>query len=83
MQPINNDFADYYFLTTDGRIYNSKTKKYLSADHKHTFKLLHNESIYGGRSPCWCCKLLVRTGLCDWLQRIHHQICGALHHCFH
>lgn len=41
MQPINNGYADYYFLTTDGKIYNSKTKKYLSADHKHTFKLLH------------------------------------------
>lgn len=39
MQQLNNGFEDYYYLTVEGEVYNSKTKRKLKADSKHSFKL--------------------------------------------
>lgn len=39
MQKVNNGFKECYYLTKDGRIYNSDTGNYLKADSKHCFKL--------------------------------------------
>ena len=46
MQPINNGFAEYYYLTNDGQVYNSKTDKYIAANNKHTYKLLLTNGSY-------------------------------------
>lgn len=39
MQKINNGFADYYYLTEQGMIYNDKTKKKIKPDKQHMFVL--------------------------------------------
>ena len=46
MRPINNGYAEYYYLTTDGKVYNSKTNRYMIADHKHSYKLLLTDGSY-------------------------------------
>lgn len=33
MQQIQNGFCDYYYLTTDGKVFNSNTKRYLKKDN--------------------------------------------------
>ena len=33
----------YYYLTNDGKVYNSQSGKYLSADKKHCVKLLRED----------------------------------------
>lgn len=39
MKQLNNGYASCYYLTREGQIYNSSTKKYLKADSKHSFRL--------------------------------------------
>lgn len=38
MKAIENEFEEYYFLTEDGKVYNSNTKQYLKP-YKHSYKL--------------------------------------------
>lgn len=38
MDQIKNNFKEYYYLTTEGKVYNSNTKKYLKPD-RHNYKL--------------------------------------------
>lgn len=40
---IKNNFADYYYLEEDGRVYNINTKKYLKYDMYHRYKLMTQE----------------------------------------
>ena len=46
MKQINNGFADYYYLTKDGRIYNAATNTYKEPDNAHKFKLKRVENGY-------------------------------------
>lgn len=39
MQAINNGYAEYYLLTEDGKVYNSKTCKYLKPSNRFSYKL--------------------------------------------
>lgn len=39
MKQINNGYCDYYYLTEDGMIYNSKTEEYKVADKDNRFAL--------------------------------------------
>lgn len=43
MKQIKNNFADYYYLEEDGRVYNINTKKYLKYDIYHRYKLMTQE----------------------------------------
>ena len=43
MKQIKNNFADYYYLEEDGRVYNINTKKYLKYDKYHRYKLITQE----------------------------------------
>lgn len=38
MKQINNDFLDIYYLTDNGKVYNTNTKQYLSMDN-NSYKL--------------------------------------------
>ena len=38
MKQIKNNFEDYYYLTIDGKVYNSNTDSYVKID-KHSYKL--------------------------------------------
>lgn len=46
MKQLNNGYASCYYLTREGQIYNSSTKKYLKADSKHSFRLKTEEEKY-------------------------------------
>ena len=46
MQQISNGFCDKYYLTEDGRVYNTETKQYTKADKGNRFTLRTEE---GGR----------------------------------
>lgn len=39
MKQLENGYAEYYYMTDAGLIYNSKTKHYIKPDKKHSFKL--------------------------------------------
>ncbi len=39
MQQVNNDFEDYYWLSNDGKLYNSITEKYIHYDKKNCYTL--------------------------------------------
>ena len=39
MKQIQSGFCDYYYLTKDGKVYNSKTKKYLKLE-RHNYILM-------------------------------------------
>lgn len=39
MKKIKNGFADYYYLTESGKVYNDHSKRYLKID-KHNYKLM-------------------------------------------
>lgn len=39
MKQIQNGFADYYYLSEKGEVYNAQTKKYLKACNSHCLKL--------------------------------------------
>lgn len=39
IKQIQNGFADYYYLTIDGKVFNQKTKQYLKEDKCHRVKL--------------------------------------------
>lgn len=43
MKQIKNNFADYYYLEADGRVYNINTQKYLKYDMYHRYKLMTQE----------------------------------------
>ena len=43
MKQIKNNFADWYYLAEDGRVYNINTKKYLKYDIYHRYKLITQE----------------------------------------
>lgn len=43
MQAINNGYAEYYLLTEDGKVYNSKTNKYLKPSYRFSYKLQTTE----------------------------------------
>ena len=40
MIQINNGYNESYFIEEDGRVYNKTTNSYLTADSKHTYRLL-------------------------------------------
>lgn len=42
MQQIKNGFCDYYYLTTDGKIFNSKSQRYLKLD-KFNYTLMKTD----------------------------------------
>ena len=44
MHQINNGFADYYYLTEAGEVYNITTEKYIKPDNNHIFRLKTNEN---------------------------------------
>lgn len=46
LQQINNNYADYYYLTEEGTIYNSKTNKYIKPCSNNLFKLKTIEGNY-------------------------------------
>lgn len=46
MEQLNNGYASCYYLTKDGKIYNSSTKKFLKADDRHSFRLKTEEEKY-------------------------------------
>lgn len=39
MKQVNNGYADYYYLSEDGKVFNANTKKYLRADRKYVYRL--------------------------------------------
>lgn len=42
MQQVNNGFCDYYYLTTEGKVYNTKSQRYLKIDN-HNYILMTTE----------------------------------------
>lgn len=42
MQQVNNGFCDYYYLTIEGKVYNTKSQKYLKIDN-HNYILMTTE----------------------------------------
>ena len=46
MKQVNNDFDACYYLTKEGKIYNSKTDNYIEAYKDHSFKLKTTEGNY-------------------------------------
>lgn len=46
MRQLNNNFDACYYLTREGKIYNSKTDNYLEADAGHSFRLKTIEGNY-------------------------------------
>lgn len=46
IKQIFNNFQEYYFLTVDGKVYNGKTKNFLTADKKHRFRLKMIDGTY-------------------------------------
>ena len=46
MKQLNNGYADYYYLTEDGLIYNVNTDKYIKPDKAHKFKLKRIDNTY-------------------------------------
>lgn len=39
IEQIKNGFADYYYLTKDGKVWSEKTKQYLTISYNHRYKL--------------------------------------------
>ena len=75
MQAINNGYAEYYYLTKDGQVYNSKTANYLSADHKHSYKLLHTDGKYKRVSVRTLYKLVYNKIFCiDNIKSLDNEI---------
>ena len=46
MKQINNGFANYYYLSEDGQVYNSQRNKYVKPQENHQFKLRTETSGY-------------------------------------
>ena len=46
MKQINNNFDACYYLTEEGKIYNSKTDNYIEANQVHSFRLKTIEGKY-------------------------------------
>lgn len=45
MQQLCGEFKDCYYLTREGKIYNSETKEEIEADQSHSFRLKTNENV--------------------------------------
>ena len=45
MQQLCGEFKDCYYLTREGKIYNSETKEEIEADQSHYFRLKTNDNI--------------------------------------
>lgn len=65
MQQINNNFQEYYYLTKDGKVYNSKTKRYIKIDAKHSFKLKKKDNTYSKISLKSLYKLVYKENYCN------------------
>ena len=46
MIQVNNGYAEYYYLLSDGRIYNAERDSYIKPDSKHQYKLKTIEDKY-------------------------------------
>jgi hypothetical protein len=46
LKQINNGYAEKYYLTEDGLIYNDETGKYTKPDSSHRFKLQRTDKSY-------------------------------------
>lgn len=46
MKQINNGYADYYYLTEDGQVYNAAASSYIKPDTFHKFKLKRTDNTY-------------------------------------
>ena len=44
MKQVNNGFADYYYLSIEGKVYNSNTKRYVKEDKLHRIRLRTKEN---------------------------------------
>lgn len=75
MQAIKNGYAEYYYLTTDGRVYNSKTDNYLIANAKHSYKLLQENGKYKRVSVRTLYKLVYNKLFCiDNIESLDNEI---------
>ena len=75
MQPINNGYAEYYYLTKDGKVFNSRTNNYLLADPRHSFKLLQTNGKYKRVSLRNLYKLVYNKVFCiDNIQSLNNEI---------
>ena len=45
IKQIKNGFAEYYYITEEGKVYNKETKKYLKINNKHRYYLRKTKSI--------------------------------------
>lgn len=50
IEQIKNGFAEYYYLTEQGKLYNASTKQYLKLTDKHTYKIKTTEGKYRNMS---------------------------------
>lgn len=46
MKKLNNGYADHYYLTKEGIVYNASTENYIKPDKQHKFKLKTTDNKY-------------------------------------
>lgn len=65
MKQIKNGFADYYYLSEEGLIYNAKSEKYIKPDSRHRFKLKDNNNRYKTISLKTLYKMIYNKIFCE------------------
>ena len=74
MKQINNNFAEYYYLTKEGKIYNSNTNKYLKENDKRVYKLKNKNGIYKAITLRKLYKLVYKVNFCiDKIENLENE----------
>ena len=75
MQQINNNFAACYYLTEEGKVFNSSTNKYIKADNRHSFKLKTLDGNYKRISLRELYKLIYNKWFCiDNIENLENEV---------
>ena len=75
MKKINNGYADYYYLTEEGSVYNAATDNYIKPDKTHKFKLKRADNTYKTISLKTLYKLVYKKPYCeDHIQSLDNEV---------
>lgn len=64
MEQINHNYADYYYLTLEGNVFNANSNAYIKPDKSHRFKLKQIDNSYKSISLKTLYKLVYNQTYC-------------------